>query len=119
MKTVTLLCCLRPPVLGPALPPGFRRAQHEDNDGEDADSCPGPALPPGYQAEPSSSEGEDEDVIGPMPASGLIQDTMAQDIERRAQRMKEKLTGDVSPNPRHYTPQVSNSKRRGPVSSRF
>lgn len=86
-----------PPVLGPALPPGFRRAQHEDNDGEDADSCPGPALPPGYQAEPSSSEGEDEDVIGPMPASGLIQDTMAQDIERRAQRMKEKLTGDDAP----------------------
>ncbi|XP_026020824.1 GPALPP motifs-containing protein 1 isoform X2 [Astatotilapia calliptera] len=86
-----------PPVLGPALPPGFRRAQHEDNDGEDPDSCPGPALPPGYQAEPSSSEGEDEDVIGPMPANGPIQDTMAQDIERRAQRMKEKLTGDDAP----------------------
>uniref|UniRef100_A0A668TXB1 GPALPP motifs-containing protein 1 n=1 Tax=Oreochromis aureus TaxID=47969 RepID=A0A668TXB1_OREAU len=86
-----------PPVLGPALPPGFHRAQYEDNDGEDADSCPGPALPPGYQAEPSSSEGEDEDVIGPMPANGPIQDTMAQDIERRAQRMKEKLTGDDAP----------------------
>uniref|UniRef100_A0A3P8QUH8 GPALPP motifs-containing protein 1 n=1 Tax=Astatotilapia calliptera TaxID=8154 RepID=A0A3P8QUH8_ASTCA len=73
---------------GPALPPGFKK--HPD-------SCPGPALPPGYQAEPSSSEGEDEDVIGPMPANGPIQDTMAQDIERRAQRMKEKLTGDDAP----------------------
>lgn len=102
MGSVTLLCSLRPPLLGPALPPGFRRAAYEDNDGEDAGVCPGPALPPGYQAEPSSSEGEDEDVIGPMPAIGPSQDTVAQDFERRAKRMKEKLTEKVSPNPRQY-----------------
>ncbi|XP_022051129.2 GPALPP motifs-containing protein 1 [Acanthochromis polyacanthus] len=90
----------RPPVLGPALPPGFRRAAYEnddDNDGEDGEGYPGPALPPGYQAEPSSSEGEDDDMIGPMPAKGPIQDSVTLDFERRAQRMKEKLTGDDTP----------------------
>ncbi|XP_040895534.1 GPALPP motifs-containing protein 1 [Toxotes jaculatrix] len=90
----------RPPVLGPALPPGFRRAAYDnddDNDGEDGEGFPGPALPPGYQAEPSSSEGEDEDVIGPMPAKGPIKYSVAEDFERRAQRMKEKLTGEDTP----------------------
>ncbi|TMS13405.1 GPALPP motifs-containing protein 1 [Larimichthys crocea] len=90
----------RPPVLGPALPPGFRRAAYEnddddDNNGEDGEDFPGPALPPGYRAEPSSSE--DEDVIGPMPSKGPVQDSVALDFERRAKRMKEKLTGDDTP----------------------
>uniref|UniRef100_A0A3B4VHV6 GPALPP motifs-containing protein 1 n=1 Tax=Seriola dumerili TaxID=41447 RepID=A0A3B4VHV6_SERDU len=70
----------RPPVLGPALPPGFRRAAYDNddnNDGEDGE--------------------EDEDTIGPMPAKGPIKDSVAQDFERRARKMKEKLTGDVSP----------------------
>lgn len=91
-------------MLGPALPPGFRRAasnNYDNNDGEDEEGFPGPALPPGYQAEPSSSEGEDKDVIGPMPAKGPIKDSVAQDFERRAQRMKEMLTGHVSP---HFFP---------------
>ncbi|XP_071371856.1 GPALPP motifs-containing protein 1 isoform X2 [Centroberyx affinis] len=88
----------RPPVLGPALPPGFRRAaDDDDNDDEDGEGFPGPALPPGYQAELSSSDGEDEDVIGPMPAKNSVQDSVAQDFERRAQRMKEKLTSDDGP----------------------
>ncbi|KAI3377509.1 hypothetical protein L3Q82_008686 [Scortum barcoo] len=92
----------RPPVLGPALPPGFRRAAYENDDDEEDDSeggegLPGPALPPGYRAESSSSEGEDEDVIGPMPSKGPIQVSVAQDFERRAQRMKEKLTGTEAP----------------------
>ncbi|KAF3686588.1 General transcription factor IIF subunit 2 [Channa argus] len=89
----------RPPVLGPALPPGFRREAYsndDNNDGEDGESLPGPALPPGYKAEPSSSEGEDEYVIGPMPAKGPVEDSVALDIERRAQRMKEKLSRDES-----------------------
>uniref|UniRef100_M3ZHM1 GPALPP motifs-containing protein 1 n=1 Tax=Xiphophorus maculatus TaxID=8083 RepID=M3ZHM1_XIPMA len=85
----------RPPVLGPALPPGFHRAASDSDDGEDGEGFPGPALPPGYQAESSSSEGEDEDVIGPMPAKGPIQDSVALEFERRALRMKEKLTGEV------------------------
>ncbi|XP_059210741.1 GPALPP motifs-containing protein 1 [Centropristis striata] len=92
----------RPPVLGPALPPGFRRAAYDDDDdddddGEDGEDFPGPALPPGYQAEPSSSEGEDEEVIGPMPCTGPVQNSVALDFERRARKMKEKLTGDDTP----------------------
>ncbi|XP_061597178.1 GPALPP motifs-containing protein 1 [Cololabis saira] len=84
----------RPPVLGPALPPGFcREAYDNDDDGEDGEGFPGPALPPDYHAESSSSEGEGEDVIGPMPAKGPAQDSVAADFERRAQRMKDKLTG--------------------------
>lgn len=85
-------------MLGPALPPGFRRASYsnDDDDGDDEEGFPGPALPPGYQADPSSSEGEDEDVIGPMPTKGPIEDSVALDFERRARRMKEKLTGSVS-----------------------
>ncbi|XP_042344032.1 GPALPP motifs-containing protein 1 [Plectropomus leopardus] len=88
-----------PPLLGPALPPGFRRAAYDndDDDGEDGNDLPGPALPPGYKAESSSSEGEDEDVIGPMPAKGAIESSVALDFERRAQRMKEKLTGNDTP----------------------
>ncbi|KAM4744199.1 GPALPP motifs-containing protein 1 [Anableps anableps] len=87
----------RPPVLGPALPPGFHRAASDSDDGEDGEGLPGPALPPGYQAEHSSGEGEDEDVIGPMPAKGPVQDSVALEFERRAQRMKEKLTGEEAP----------------------
>lgn len=89
-------------MLGPALPPGFRRAAYKNNDnddGEDEESFPGPALPPGYQVESSSSEGED--VIGPMPPKGPIQDSVALDFERRARRMRDKLTGDVSPPTTH------------------
>ncbi|XP_056134961.1 GPALPP motifs-containing protein 1 [Lampris incognitus] len=88
----------RPPMIGPALPPGFcRPADNDDNDGEDGECLPGPALPPGYQAECSSSDEEDGDVIGPMPASGMAQDSVALDFERRAQRMKEKLTAGDTP----------------------
>ncbi|KAK7913175.1 hypothetical protein WMY93_013386 [Mugilogobius chulae] len=88
------------PVIGPALPPGFRRPPDDEedvNDGEDGESFSGPALPPGYQYQASSSEGEDEDVIGPMPSKGPIQDSVALDIERRAQRMKDKLSGNDAP----------------------
>lgn len=87
----------RQPILGPALPPGFCRAPYEndgDNDDEGGDAFLGPALPPGYKADPSSSE--DEDVIGPMPSSRPNEDSLALDFERRAQRMKEKLAGEVS-----------------------
>lgn len=96
---MTLSCFPRQPLLGPALPPGFCRAPYEndaDNDDGDADADAflGPALPPGYKADSSSSE--DEDVIGPMPSRGPNEDTLALEFERRAQRMKEKLTGEVS-----------------------
>uniref|UniRef100_A0A3B4B071 GPALPP motifs-containing protein 1 n=1 Tax=Periophthalmus magnuspinnatus TaxID=409849 RepID=A0A3B4B071_9GOBI len=73
-------------VIGPALPPGFRRWSA---------GFSGPALPPGYQHQAYSSE--DEDAIGPMPSKGPIKDSMALDIERRAQRMKDKLLGNEAP----------------------
>lgn len=88
----------RPPLLGPALPPGFCRAAYDDEDeDEDGEGVQGPALPPGYKPESSSSEGEDDDVIGPMPSKGPIQHSVALDFERRAQRMKDKLTGVETP----------------------
>lgn len=80
------------------MPPGFRRAAHEnddDNNGDDDEDFLGPALPPGYRADSSSSE--DEDAIGPMPSKEPVQNSVALDFERRAQRMKDKLTGEVSP----------------------
>ncbi|XP_028836709.1 GPALPP motifs-containing protein 1 isoform X2 [Denticeps clupeoides] len=49
--------------------------------------------PIGYKAEQSSSDGEDEDIIGPMPSMGVVQDSVALDIEKRAQKMKDKLLG--------------------------
>lgn len=90
----------RTPVIGPVLPPGFRRSSLEDRDDDDSSGekqagFSGPALPPGYQPQASSSE--DEDVIGPMPSKGPIHNSVALDIERRAQRMKEKLTGNDAP----------------------
>ncbi|XP_045567159.1 GPALPP motifs-containing protein 1 isoform X1 [Salmo salar] len=90
----------RPAVLGPALPPGFHRPVSDDEDDDDGeDDFPRPVLPPGFTAESSSSdeeeeeEEEDEEVIGPMPAQGAIRDSVALDIERRAQKMKDRLTG--------------------------
>lgn len=91
----------RPLVLGPALPPGFRRAPHDDDvdreEIDDEDDFSGPALPPGYTASQSNSE-EEEDVIGPMPSKGVVEHSVALDIERRAQKMKDRLTkGDEGP----------------------
>uniref|UniRef100_A0A8C9SPJ2 GPALPP motifs-containing protein 1 n=1 Tax=Scleropages formosus TaxID=113540 RepID=A0A8C9SPJ2_SCLFO len=87
------------PVLGPALPPGFCwSSHHSDDEGSEGDSrvFSGPALPPDYVPEASSSDGED-DVIGPMPAQGPSDSTVAMEFERRAQRMKDKLTSGDSP----------------------
>lgn len=82
-------------MLGPALPPGFKKQQHDDEDEEKdkGEEIIGPALPPGYIAESSSSEEEDGDVIGPMPSKGEVQSSVAQDFERRANRMKDRLLG--------------------------
>ncbi|XP_043088644.1 GPALPP motifs-containing protein 1 isoform X2 [Puntigrus tetrazona] len=99
----------RPPVVGPALPPGFKRhdADEDEEEGEeDARGFLGPALPPDYTPDMSSSEEEEEEeeeeeddyVVGPMPSKGPSQDSVALDFERRAQRMKDKLTGvDTGP----------------------
>jgi len=85
-------------VVGPALPPGFKRQDEDEAGGkEDASGLLGPALPPGYTPELSNSEEDDDYVIGPMPSKGPSQASVALDFERRAQKMKDKLTGvDVS-----------------------
>lgn len=90
----------RPPAIGPALPPGFKRLDDDEEEEKDeTEGFSGPALPPGFKPDLSSSEEEEDDyVIGPMPSKGPFQDTVALDFERRAQQMKDKLTGvDTGP----------------------
>lgn len=45
-----------------------------------------------------AESGEDEDIVGPMPAKGPVDYSVTAEFEKRAQRMKEKLTkgDDVS-----------------------
>ncbi|XP_003412655.1 GPALPP motifs-containing protein 1 isoform X2 [Loxodonta africana] len=78
------------PIIGPALPPGFIKSTQKSDKGRDA---------PGQQ-ETSSSE-DDEDIVGPMPAKGPVNYSVTTEFEKRAQRMKEKLTrgDDDSPKP--------------------
>lgn len=95
--------------LGPALPPGYRKQDRsperphvisvdEEEGKEDARGFLGPALPPGFTPSVSSGEEEDDYVVGPMPSKGPSQHSVALDFERRAQRMKDKLTGvDTGP----------------------
>ncbi|XP_070538549.1 GPALPP motifs-containing protein 1-like [Ptychodera flava] len=107
---------------GPALPPGYQKRQELEEDEERAypiitpsPSCAsyGPALPPGYRKSedtggrhmhhgnhPSDAddEGEEEDIIGPMPSSQPISESsVVREIEERARAMKNKLTGKDEP----------------------
>ncbi|XP_012660929.1 GPALPP motifs-containing protein 1 [Otolemur garnettii] len=68
------------PLIGPALPPGFIKSTQKSDKGRDD---------PGQQDTDSS---EDEDIIGPMPAKGPVNYCVTTEFEKRAQRMKEKLT---------------------------
>ena len=43
-----------------------------------------------FQKETDSSE--EEDIVGPMPAKGPVNSSVSTEFEKRAQRMKEKLT---------------------------
>ncbi|XP_048706743.1 GPALPP motifs-containing protein 1 isoform X5 [Lepidochelys kempii] len=76
------------PQRGPALPPGFRKPTQytEDN------SCSiGSSISSEFHTQATDSSEEDA-VIGPMPAKGPVESNVTRDFERRAQRMKEKLT---------------------------
>ncbi|KAL0615062.1 GPALPP motifs-containing protein 1 [Plecturocebus cupreus] len=68
------------PIIGPALPPGFIKATQKSDKGRDD---------PGQQETDSS---EDEDIVGPMPAKEPVNYNVTTEFEKRAQRMKEKLT---------------------------
>uniref|UniRef100_A0A8C3TEZ9 GPALPP motifs-containing protein 1 n=1 Tax=Chelydra serpentina TaxID=8475 RepID=A0A8C3TEZ9_CHESE len=77
------------PVIGPALPPGFRKPTQytEDN------SCSiGSSISSEFHTQATDSSEEDDAVIGPMPAKGPVESNVTRDFERRAQRMKDKLT---------------------------
>ncbi|KAM4796507.1 GPALPP motifs-containing protein 1 [Rhinophrynus dorsalis] len=71
------------PVLGPALPPGFKRDSDSD---DDADCNPQSFM------EKAGESSEDEDIIGPLPSKDPAESSVAEDIERRAWKMKQKLT---------------------------
>nr|XP_013035008.2 GPALPP motifs-containing protein 1-like [Anser cygnoides] len=47
-----------------------------------------------------TSSSEEDDIIGPMPAKGPVESDVTKEFERRAQRMKEKLTSADSQVPR-------------------
>ncbi|XP_012503993.1 PREDICTED: GPALPP motifs-containing protein 1 [Propithecus coquereli] len=68
------------PIIGPALPPGFIKSAQKSDKGRDN---------PGQQETDSS---EDENIVGPMPAKGPVNYSVTTEFEKRAQRMKEKLT---------------------------
>ncbi|XP_037090051.1 GPALPP motifs-containing protein 1-like [Pollicipes pollicipes] len=72
---------------GPALPPGFvRRAPA-------GPAVKGPALPPGGLPPPAEDEEDEDDIIGPLPpaASADLGQYAADEVERRASSMKDKL----------------------------
>ncbi|MEE6471130.1 hypothetical protein FKM82_009188 [Ascaphus truei] len=75
-------------ITGPALPPSFRNI---DLKSEDDGGNSGSSNPPGFK-EKAGDSSEDEDVIGPLPAKGPVQSSVAEDFERRARKMKQKLT---------------------------
>ncbi|KAM4048123.1 GPALPP motifs-containing protein 1 [Anomaloglossus baeobatrachus] len=79
------------PVIGPALPPGFRRQSSDSDDGSDQKGS----------SDKYESSDDDEEVIGPIPAKGPAQSSVAEDFERRAWKMKQKLTSndDAPKNP--------------------
>ncbi|XP_032082390.1 GPALPP motifs-containing protein 1 isoform X3 [Thamnophis elegans] len=65
---------------GPALPPGFKKPSGDAEEKR------------GNKSQASDDE-EEENVFGPMPASGSVESNPGAEIEDRARRMKEKLLG--------------------------
>ncbi|XP_008825909.1 GPALPP motifs-containing protein 1 [Nannospalax galili] len=75
------------PIIGPALPPGFIKSTQKSDKGRED---PGQVSAHFNSEEMGSSE--DEDIVGPMPAKGPVNYSITTEFEKRAQRMKEKLT---------------------------
>ncbi|XP_059748046.1 GPALPP motifs-containing protein 1 isoform X2 [Bos javanicus] len=75
------------PMIGPALPPGFLKSTQKSDEGR---SDPGQVSSDFNSEETDSSE--EEDIVGPMPAKGPVNSSVTAEFEKRAQRMKEKLT---------------------------
>lgn len=76
------------PIIGPALPPGFiKSTQKSDRSRDD----PG-QISSYFNSEKETDSSEEEDIVGPMPAKGPVNSSVSTEFEKRAQRMKEKLT---------------------------
>lgn len=75
------------PIIGPALPPGFIKSPPKNDTGRE-----GPGQGPPFFNSEEAESGEDEDIVGPMPAKGPVNYSVTTEFEKRAQRMKEKLT---------------------------
>lgn len=76
------------PIIGPALPPGFMKSAQKSEKGR---GDPGQQVSSCLSSEETDSS-EDEDIVGPMPAQGPVSYSVTAEFEKRAQRMKEKLT---------------------------
>ncbi|XP_058681473.1 GPALPP motifs-containing protein 1 [Ammospiza nelsoni] len=88
------------PIIGPALPPGFRKASEDTR----SSRCfIGPSVPSESRPQLTDSSEDEDNLIGPMPAKGPVESDVAKEFERRAQRMKEKLTAADSDEPKQVT----------------
>ncbi|XP_048349362.1 GPALPP motifs-containing protein 1 isoform X2 [Sphaerodactylus townsendi] len=81
------------PVIGPALPPDFKKPSGQD---EINRSAKGSFVPSPLTSQDSDSSGDEEAIIGPVPAKGPAESSVAAEFECRARRMKEKLLGHDS-----------------------
>ncbi|XP_022430587.1 GPALPP motifs-containing protein 1 [Monodon monoceros] len=76
------------PIIGPALPPGFLKSAQKSDKGRDDPR----QVSSYFNSEKKTGSSEEEDIIGPMPAKGPVNSSVTTEFEKRAQRMKEKLT---------------------------
>ncbi|XP_065752149.1 GPALPP motifs-containing protein 1 isoform X1 [Phocoena phocoena] len=76
------------PIIGPALPPGFLKSAQKSDKGRDDPR----QVSSYFNSEKETGSSEEEDIIGPMPAKGPVNSSVTTEFEKRAQRMKEKLT---------------------------
>lgn len=76
------------PMIGPALPPGFIKSTQKNEKGGDD---PG-QVSSYFNSQEETDSSEDEHIVGPMPARGPVDYSVTTEFEKRAQRMKEKLT---------------------------
>ncbi|NWU76656.1 GPAM1 protein, partial [Onychorhynchus coronatus] len=85
------------PIIGPALPPGFKRPSEDTR----SSKCfIGPSISSELSPQVTDSSEEEDNLIGPMPAKGPVESDVTKEFERRAQRMKEKLTSADSDEPK-------------------
>ncbi|NWU98201.1 GPAM1 protein, partial [Upupa epops] len=87
------------PIIGPALPPGFKKPSQDTGNSR----CSiGPSVSSVFHTQVYSSD-EEDNLIGPMPAKAPVESDVTKEFERRAQRMKEKLTSTETDEPKQVT----------------